>query len=59
MTVERAGSAIAVPARDRALHALALATEGRAREAIAEADGAVALAPSAPCVHLARSAVLR
>lgn len=46
-------------ARERALHALELVVDRREREAIAEADAAAALAPSAAAVHLARSAVLR
>lgn len=52
-------TANASPARDRALRALTLAAEGEDGEAVAEADVAVALAPSAAEVHLARSVVLR
>jgi Flp pilus assembly protein TadD len=59
MTADGMPTANAVPARDRALHALALAADGQDGEAVAEADVAVALEPSAACVHIARSAVLR
>jgi Flp pilus assembly protein TadD len=59
MTAEHAPGENARPARDRVLHAIELAVHGRGREAEAEADLAVALSPSAPWTHLARSAVLR
>jgi tetratricopeptide (TPR) repeat protein len=52
-------AADAARARARALRALELAAGGRDGEAVADADVAAALAPSAAAVHVARSAVLR
>jgi len=54
-----AAPADAETARARALRALELAAGGRDGEAVADADAAAALAPSAAAVHVARSAVLR
>lgn len=59
MSAEAVPAADASPARDRALHALALAAEGHDEEAVAEVDRALALAPGTAWVHIARSAVFR
>lgn len=59
MCVDASATSSAGLARQRALRALELVVGRREREAIAEADAAAALAPSAGAVHLARSAVLR
>lgn len=59
MSAERVPTASEASARERALHALALAGDGRDEEAVAAADLAASLAPSAGWVHVARCEVLR